>query len=126
MGVILFQYLNWYLWDVPKEILQAWRNFLVFNLKYFSVLILLRTFFSHWHKYYYPYGKKWDPWRFFEAIVFNTMSRVIGAMIRAVLIALGLLLEVPIVLIGPVMLIGWFMLPLLLLAGLFVGLRLLF
>lgn len=122
--MLLIQYLTWQFFDVPREILRAWRNFLWLNLNYFSVLTLLRTFFSHWHKYYYPYGKRFAPWRYFEAFVFNTFSRIVGMVFRIVLIIIGALIEILIFFIGLVVFIGWLVLPLLLIVGLIFGLKL--
>jgi len=101
MGKILLAHcLSWQFFDVPREVLRGWKNFLWFNLDYFSVPTLLRTFFSHWHKYRYPYGKRFAPWRYFEAFVFNTFSRIIGIIFRTVFIILGILIEILIFFIG--------------------------
>ncbi len=123
--IILLQYLNWQFIDSPKTILKGWKNFLLFNLDYFSVPVLLRTFFSHWHKYYLPYGKSLDPWRYFEAFVFNVlMSRLIGAILRTFFIIIGVLTEILIFLIGLIVFLGWLILPFVLIFGFIYGLRL--
>lgn len=121
---IFLQGLVWQFFDVPKAILGAWKTFLLFNLNYFSVPILLRTFFSHWRRYYYSYGKRWDPKRYFEAFVFNMMSRIIGAILRTVFIVLGLAVEILIILGGAVVFLGWLVLPFFLIFGLIFGLKL--
>ncbi len=119
---IYIQSLAWYFFDMPKGILKGWRNFLAFNLNYFSVPVLLETFFSPWHSYRYSYGKAFSPARYFEAFVFNTFSRVIGMILRIILISLGLLIEIPIFFIGLIVFLGWFILPFLLIIGFFLGL----
>ena len=118
------QALVWQFWDVPKEILKGWRNFLAFNLNYFSLPILLKTFFSHWHRYRYSYGKTFEIWENIEVFVFNIMSRIIGAILRTFLIILGLITEVLIFFIGFIVFFSWLILPVLLLAGLLFGLKL--
>ncbi len=123
---ILIQYLTWHFIDSPKAISKAWKNFLLFNLNYFSVPLLLRTFFSHWRKYYYSYGKGLNPGRWFEAFVFNMFSRIIGAILRTIFIIIGIAFEVLIVVAGLIILIAWILLPLLLLAVLWFGFRLIF
>ena len=119
---ICIQYLAWHFIDMPKGILKGWKNFLVFNLNYFSVPVLLETFFSYWHGYRYSYGKHFMPTRYFEAFVFNAFSRIIGIILRIFLIFLGLLIEIPIFFIGLIVFLGWFILPFLLIAGFFLGL----
>lgn len=123
---IFSQYLEWHFFDTPKAILAAWRNFLWFNLNYFSIPVLLRTLFSPWRRYQYSYGRGFKISRYFEALTFNLMSRGIGALLRLGFIVIGLLLEVIIFLAGLVVFLGWFFLPLILIAGFFYGFNLLF
>lgn len=121
---IFLQGLVWYSYDVPKEILKGWKNFLLFGLDYFSLPILLKTYFSHWHRYYYPYGKAFEFWKNIEVFVFNIMSRITGAILRTGLIILGLAAEILIFIIGLIVFISWLFFPVLLLAGFLFGLKL--
>lgn len=123
---IISFWLQWQFFDAPKNILKGWRNFLKFNLNYFSVPTLLKTLFSHWRRYSYSYGKKFDPGRYFEALTFNMMSRVIGAVLRIFFIVIGLLIEIFIIFAGAILFFGWLILPILLIAGLIFGLELIF
>ncbi len=104
---IFLQALAWQFYDVPKTILKAWQNFLLFNLNYFSLPILLETFFSHWRRYYYFYGRTFEIWKNIETFIFNMMSRIIGAILRTVFIVFGFLVEVLIILGGAIIFIGW-------------------
>jgi len=124
--IVLIQYLTWQFIDSPKSILRGWYNLLFFNLNYFSVPTLLRTFFSHWHRYYLSYGKAFRPARYFEAFVFNIFSRIIGAIFRTVFIIVGTALEVLIIGGGIIVILGWLVLPFLLIFGLIFGIRLTF
>jgi hypothetical protein len=123
---IIFLWFEWQFFDVPGGILKGWRNYLKFNLNYFSVPILLRTFFSPWRRYSLGYGKGFNLGRYFEAFTFNVMSRIIGAVLRLFFIFLGLLTEILIILAGAVIFFGWLILPLLLATGIFYGFRILF
>jgi len=122
---LLGQYLIWHFCDVPRNILHAWRNFLLFNLDYFSIPLLIKTLFSPWRRYAQSYGKGLNIGRYFEAFVFNMMSRLIGAILRFFLILVGLLVEIFIFFIGAGILLIWLLLPLLLIGGLIFGFRLL-
>lgn len=121
---IYVKFFSWYFIDSAGEIFKAWKNFLWFNLKYFSVEALLKTYFSPWKKYYSEYGKIFEVWKNIEILIFNGMSRVIGAILRTFLIVIGLFLELIIIILGIIILIGWLILPLALLAGLLFGLYL--
>lgn len=123
---IVVLYLEWHFWDVPRAILAAWKNFLRFNLNYWSIPQLSKTLFSHWRRYHYSYGRGFDFKRYFEAFTFNMMSRVIGAIMRIFLIIIGLLTEIFIVLAGIVVFLGWLILPALLIAGFIFGFKVMF
>ncbi len=123
---LLFEAIVWQFFDVPKEILKAWRNFLLFNLNYFSVPTLLKTFISPWRRYRYSYGRVFEIWKNLEVLVFNIMSRIIGAILRSFFIVIGLLVEILIIAIGVIIFLGWLILPFLLIFGLIFGIKLLF
>lgn len=122
---ILIQYLVWHFFDISKEILRGWRNFLLFNLNYFSIPLLLKTFFSHWRQYKWDYGRGFDISRYIEALFSNLISRILGAMMRSVLIFIGIITEIFIVLFGAIIFVGWIFLPVFILFGLYFGLKLL-
>ena len=98
----------------------------MYNLNYFSVPTLLKTFFSHWHRYYSPYSKVFDLWVNFESFVFNMMSRIIGAILRTFLIIIGIVSEVLILIAGFFILLFWLALLFLLAGGFSFGFKLLF
>ena len=118
---IFLQALIWQFYDAPKEILKGWRNFLLFNLNYFSIPILLRTLISPWHKYSYSYGRVFEVWKNIQVFVFNLMSRAIGMIFRIIFIVFGILVEILILVIGAIVLIGWLLLPVFILAGFLLG-----
>ena len=123
---IFFEALVWQFFDAPKAILIAWKNFLLFNLNYFSIPLLLRSYFSHWHRYSYSYERVFEFWKNIEIFVFNMMSRIIGAILRTFFIIIGATVEVAIVIIGLIILLIWLVLPFLLIFGLAFGIKLLF
>jgi len=123
---IFFQYIKWQFLDMPKGILQGWGNCLRFNLNYWSVPLLLRTFFSHWRRYQYSYGRGLDLKRYFETFIFNMVSRILGAIMRSVLIVSGLFAETLVFFAGAVVLLIWLILPFILLGGFLYGFKILF
>jgi hypothetical protein len=122
---IFFQWLFWQFFEVSGNILKAWRSFLLFNLNYFSIPLLLKTFFSHWRKYRWSYGKGFDIKRYLEAFFSNLISRILGAIVRFFLIFIGLLAEIFVIFAGAIIFLSWLVLPALLIFGLYHGFRIL-
>jgi len=123
---VLPKFFAWYYVDSISGFLRAWKNFLLFNMEYFSIPTLLKTLFSHWHRYYSPYGKMLNLWANFENMIFNLMSRIIGAILRIILIVIGIVLEILILTAGLALLLVWLIMPGLLVAGFLFGFKLLF
>lgn len=123
---IIFSLIYWHFFEVPKNILKIWKNFLKFGLNYFSIIILLKTFFSPWRQYKWSYGRGLDIPRFFETLFSNLISRFLGATVRSVIIIIGLLFEVFILIFGILFFLGWVFLPVILILGLYYGFQLLF
>ncbi|OIP76124.1 MAG: hypothetical protein AUK06_00560 [Parcubacteria group bacterium CG2_30_36_18] len=123
MQNIFFQYLSWQFLEVPGNILNAWRNFLKFNLNYFSISFLIKTLFSPWRRYRMSYGKGFDIGRYFAALFSNLIFRLLGAIMRIILIIIGLLVEIFIIFAGVILFFGWLILPALLIAGLIFGFK---
>lgn len=124
MTGIIFQSFVWYYYDMLKEILKGWRNFLLFNFNYFSLFILLKTLFSPWRRYHYSYKGGFGFKKYLNVLTFNMMSRVIGAVLRIFLILFGFLAELFIFLAGVFVFLFWVFLPFILLFLLIFGLRL--
>ena len=120
---IIIQYLVWHFFDVPRQILKGWKNFLLFNLDYFSVPLLIKTFFSHWRKYRWFYGRGFDLGRYLEVFFSNLISRILGAIVRSFLIFIGLVTEIFVFLGGLIILIIWLISPILLIIGLILGFK---
>jgi len=124
--MIIFQFLYFYFVESPQFILKVWKNYLVFNLNYFSISFLLKTLFAHWRKYRWYYPKRFDVKQFFSALVSNLISRFLGAILRIFLIIIGLIVEVIILFLGIIILLLWLILPVLLVVGFVEGFNLLF
>jgi len=122
---ILIQYLEWHFLDVSKGILHAWQNCLRFNLNHWSVPLLLKTWFSPWRRYKYDYGKGFSFGKYFEVFTFNMSSRIIRAIMRTVLIILGLSTEVLVFFSGAIVFLTWLVLPFLLIIGFIYGFKIL-
>jgi len=106
-----YDFFIWYYKDTVKTVLAVWKNYLWFNLNYFSLPILIKTFFSPWKKYHSFYKGPFEIWANLETLVFNLMSRIIGAIIRFFLLLSGLALEILILATGTGFFLIWICLP---------------
>ena len=116
----------WLFVESTAHILRTWKFFLVFGLRIFSVPLLVRTFFSPWHRYWYGYPKGFDLKALFSVVFGNLMSRAIGVVLRTFIILLGLFFEVVIIVVGAVFLVFWVTLPFSSLYLFYLGLTLFF
>lgn len=121
---IFLLYIRWQFVGVPTKILMAWKNFLQFGLNYFSIPQLLKTFFSPWRRYQWFYPRGFDAWRYLETFFSNLISKTLGAVFRTVLILVGILFEAFILAVGFLVFLGWFILPIFLILGIYHGFRL--
>jgi hypothetical protein len=117
---------SWILWHYVislEKIYRQWKDFLKFNMDYFSIPFLLKTIFSPWKKYKISYGKGFDIAKIFEALTFNVFSRFIGAGIRTLVILFGLLSQFLIIFFGIFIILFWIILPLVTTFGIFILLQ---
>ena len=112
-------WLLWQFYEMPKFLLQAWNNYFMFAANYFSVPQLLKTFFAPWRRYNWRYPKGFDVVEFFNTLVSNIFSRILGAIMRTVLIITGILLQVFVAIAGLVVFIIWLLVPVIAIGGLF-------
>ncbi len=126
MIAILAKYFYWHYFEQSRIILLGWKNFLKFNLNFFSVPTLLKSFLAPWRRYEDSFGRGFDLQKALEVITFNLLSRIIGIIMRSILILTGLLMEFVYFFGGITIFIIWLIIPFLIILGLWTGFRLLF
>ena len=105
---------SWFFWqfyEAPVFLLSVWKNYLIFASNMFSVGLLLKTFFAPWRRYKWGYPKALDIGEFFSTLISNTFSRIIGAIMRVVLIFVGFIFKIFIIIIGAAALLFWVLTP---------------
>ena len=122
---IIVQYLQWYYFEVAKEILRGWRNYLWFISNYFSISLLLKTLFAPWRRYRFSYGRGFSLKQYLSSFSFNAFSRLVGFIIRIIFIILGVISEIIIFIAGLAVFLIWLGLPIILAAGLYFGFKIL-
>jgi len=121
---IFSKWLKWHFVEVPRRILKVSRNFLVFNFNYFSILTLLKTLFAPWRRSKESYGRGFDFKRYAEAFIGNMISRVLGLIVRVVIIVIGLIIEVFIFLFSIIVFFSWILMTLIILILISIGIQL--
>ena len=109
----MFSYLTWHYGEGLSGAVSAATRALSGFFNYFSILWLARTLFSPWHRVAEAYGRGFDPNRFFSVLAGNLISRVLGAMVRSVVIAVGLGMSACAIVAGFGFVAAWLTAPLL-------------
>jgi hypothetical protein len=123
---LLGTYIFWYIAENPKRIFRVTANFLLWAWHFFSIGYFLPRIFSPWHRDISSYGRGFDLKRFLEVFGWNLISRVIGAVLRLVAMAAGIIVEVFMALVGTGAMLLWFLLPFLILVLFVLGIITLF
>ena len=125
-SLLLLRYFKWHYLEASKEILKGWGNILWFEFNYFSVFVLLQTFFSPWKKITWDYGRGFDISRYLFIFSSNLVSRVLGAFVRSLLIATGVVGQLALLFLGSIFFLFWLVLPAFIVATFLYGIFLLF
>jgi hypothetical protein len=107
----------WHFYEMPKFLIQVWKNYIMFALNYFSLALLLKSFFAPWRKYRWNYPKGFDVGEFFSTLVSNGFSRIMGAIMRIVLIITGIIFQIFVVVAGAVIFLLWIFIPFIIITG---------
>jgi hypothetical protein len=87
---IIRHYLLWHYTEAYKELFSVCKNLIWFIVHFFSIPQLLKTLFSPWRRIVEEKKKSWDIEDFASRIVVNIISRIIGAIMRLLVISAGL------------------------------------
>lgn len=113
----------WYYSKGLKKFFLIWRNYLEFFWNFFSVGRFLRTLFSPWKRdVSRVHERGFHPILLLKALLENIFTRCIGAIIKTVMICVGLIFEIITIPVGFGLLLFWLAAPLLIiifLGGLF-------
>ncbi len=104
-------YLAWHYAEAPKDIARITGNYVWFFFNMFSVGLLLRTLFAPFKRIQEERRPGFDPGEFFSRIIVNLMTRLVGAVVRTLLIAVGCLLMALTFVAGAAVLVIWLFLP---------------
>jgi hypothetical protein len=110
-AVLLLKYITWHFFGATKSLIQGWGNILWFNYNFFSIGILVRTFFNPWRRITWDYGRGFDIGRYLFVFASNLISRILGAIMRTFLIVAGLAVQVFLIISMIITVCVWIILP---------------
>ena len=115
------EYIQWHYETAVREFWEIWKNFLWFGYDFFSIPLLVRTLFSPIYRIHEKYDiRHLQIELILQSLAVNAVARVIGLIMRLVVLLAGVTFELFLILLGPVLFVVWIVLPMLTL-GLFVG-----
>ena len=115
-------YLRWHYSEGLKDLSKNWKNFISFVLHFFSLGLLFRTWLTPFGRLTEDYQRGLHLEAFFETLVTNTLMRIVGFVLRSFVMVFGVIALSAVVILGPVVLIIWLLIPFLIPLLLFVGL----
>lgn len=109
--LILPGYILWHYTLAFRDIVHVWGNFMWFVNHQFSILHLISTLFSPWHRVQEGKPENFDIEDYAATIVVNLMSRLVGALMRIIIIAIGLFFMLLTLVSGVLFFLLWIVAP---------------
>lgn len=114
MGQLAFYYLRWHYTQGVIDLVNNIINVVWFVYHFFSIPLLLRTFFVPFHRLQESAVKGFNIEQWAEAFLITTLMRLVGALLRTFLIILGVVFLLLVFVGGSVLLFVWLTMPLIL------------
>lgn len=118
---ILHHYLIWHYSRGFLEWFHVWGNLLWFIVHFFSLPLMVRSWLSPWKRMTEPRQKAWDIEDWASSLFINILSRFIGAIMRTIMILVGLFALVLLLAAGTLITLGWAVAPALIILLLILG-----
>lgn len=109
----LIRYIRWHFGVAVKEIYERAKNLSWFFYHFFSIPLLAHTLVRPIYRDTISMrpGTGFRIDLFFQKIVTNTLSRLLGLLLRVIVIGVGLLCQVLVFCVGIIVILGWVLLP---------------
>ncbi|MCC2630461.1 MAG: hypothetical protein K0S38_270 [Candidatus Paceibacter sp.] len=104
-------YVHWHYSRALRGIFDITANFIWFFWHFFSISLLLRTFFDPWQRLHEDHKRGLDIEGYLSSVVLNLVMRLVGITIRLIFILVGLVAIVLALIGGIVALTVWMILP---------------
>lgn len=83
-------YIRWHYGAAFQDITRIWLNYLWFLFHFFSIKLLLKTFFQPFRRVQEEKQKTFNLQDIAETLAINMMMRFVGMVLRTVILAIGL------------------------------------
>ncbi len=124
-ALVIHQYLWWHYGQAFRQIRHLAKNFLWFTVHFFSLPQLTRSLIAPWRRITTERGRRFSLEDVAGYLIVNLISRLIGAMIRTIVITLGLLTLLTLTVGTIIVYAAWILAPLLIVANLYLAIQLL-
>ena len=113
MGMLNLEisYVLWHYGRGVSDLIRVWKDILVFVVNFFSLPQLAATLFAPYRRLGEKSGSGFNPAELLSRLFVNTVMRLLGFVIRLVIITIGLLAVLATVLIAPALLLFWLIAP---------------
>lgn len=125
-GKLIISYGMWHYTRALSDLLHNYKSLIWFLYNFFSIPLLLNTFFAPWKRMSEARKKGFDPGDFFEKLIVNTVMRVVGVLCRTIIIAFGAAVIAGAVILEVIFFFVWLAAPVLIVALFINGFALLF
>jgi len=108
---IFFNYLKWHYGKALLKTFELWKNILVFLLNYFSIKNLIGNFFTPWKRLVGRYPRGFKLSEYLSIFISNMIMRIVGMLMRSVMLIVGLTFCCIYIILLPIGLVAWLVLP---------------
>jgi len=109
--LIIPYYFSWHYRQGILDYFKVWKNLVWFLWNFFSIKVLLKTFFTPFERLKETYRGGLDLEGFAASIVVTTLMRVVGMVFRTILIVVGLISLIVFIVGGLLGFFIWLILP---------------
>ncbi len=120
-ATVLQQYLVWHYGQALVLYIRIYRNFHWFIHQFFSINQLARSLFTPFRRIIVTPTRRFDIGEWASALIINLLSRLLGALIRLLLIATGMLALISLAFISVIGFTFWLAAPLLTVGTMCIG-----
>ena len=108
---LVYSYFIWHYTIGLRDVIRVWKDLFYFFGRFFSIRLLTQTLFSPFQRLHEGYKRDLDAGLILNTFIFNSLMRVVGFVVRASTIFLGLCVQLVWIALGVASLVVWITLP---------------